>query len=116
VSAAAAVAVLDVLEDERVLDRVNRAGDALVEAIRDVSRTHPAVHDVRGVGLAIGVETADGDTATAIREGLRQRGVLVGTSGRDGRVLKIRPPLAFTEADIPVLSDALAATLASLPD
>ena len=113
VSAVAALAVLDVLEDERVLERVVRVGDALVSAIREVALPYPAVVDVRGVGLAIGVEVIDRDTAAAIKEGLRERGVLIGTSGRDGNVLKVRPPLAFSDADIPVFADALAATLAS---
>jgi 4-aminobutyrate aminotransferase-like enzyme len=115
VSAAAAVAVLDVLEDEHVLDRVTRVGDALVQAIRSVTKSYPVVLDVRGVGLAIGVEITDGATARAIKEGLRQRAVLIGRAGGHGSVLKIRPPLAFTEAEIPVLTDALGTTLGSLP-
>jgi 4-aminobutyrate aminotransferase-like enzyme len=41
--------------------------------------------------------------------------VLVGTCGRRGDVLKVRPPLAFTAADVPVFADALEATLAALP-
>ena len=94
VSAVAALAVLDVLEDERVLERVVRVGDALVSAIREVALPYPAVVDVRGVGLAIGVEVIDRATAAAIKEGLRERGVLIGTSGREGNVLKVRPPLA----------------------
>ena len=53
-------------------------------------------------------------TASAIKEGLRERGVLVGTCGPAGNVLKVRPPLAFTEAEVPVFAEALAATLASL--
>ena len=114
VSAAAAIAVLDVIEDERVLERVTLVGTALVEAIRSVALPYPAVRDVRGVGLAIGVEITDVDTARAIKEDLRQRGVLIGTAGRDGTVLKVRPPLAFSEADVRVFADALAATLASL--
>jgi 4-aminobutyrate aminotransferase-like enzyme/Ser/Thr protein kinase RdoA (MazF antagonist) len=114
VSAAAALAVLDVLEDERVLERVVRVGDALLAAIRDAARPYPVVLDVRGVGLAIGVEIADGATARAIKERLRERGVLIGTAGRAGNVLKIRPPLAFTEAEIPVFADAFASALGSL--
>ncbi|HET8785653.1 MAG TPA: aminotransferase class III-fold pyridoxal phosphate-dependent enzyme [Candidatus Limnocylindrales bacterium] len=111
VSAAAALAVLDVLEDERVLERVVGVGAALREAIAATARPHPAVLDVRGVGLAIGVEVVDRATAATIKEGLRERGVLIGTAGRDGNVLKIRPPLAFSAADTEVFADALAATL-----
>ena len=121
VSAVAALAVLDVLEDERVLDRVRVTGEALRSALREAAAPYPAVGDVRGVGLAIGVElvrpgTLDPDPALAraVRDGLRGRGVLVGTTGRPGNVLKVRPPLAFTTAQVPVLVEAFAATLAAV--
>ena len=114
VSAVAGLAVLDVLEDEHVLDRVIRVGDGLTAAIRDITAPHASVLDVRGVGLAIGVEVVDRATAAAVKEGMRERGVLIGTAGRDGNVLKIRPPLAFSEVDVSVLADALAATLAAM--
>lgn len=116
VSAAAALAVLDVIEDERVLERTKVAGAALRESIVAASAGHPAILEVRGVGLAIGVECRDEATARAIKEGLRNRGVLIGTSGRDGNVLKVRPPLAFTTAEVSIFSAALAATLASQED
>ena len=80
VSAAAALAVLDVLEDERVLERVRGAGEALRAAVRD---------------------------------GMREHGVLVGTTGPHGNVLKVRPPLAFTPNEIPVFTAALDAALAA---
>ena len=118
VSAAAALAVLDVIDDERVLDRVQRTSAALRAALREVAGRHPAVGDVRGVGLAVGVEIVqpggtqpDRAAAVRVRDRLRGRGVLVGTTGRAGNVLKIRPPLAFTGAEVPVLADALDATL-----
>ncbi|WP_037497979.1 aminotransferase class III-fold pyridoxal phosphate-dependent enzyme [Solirubrobacter soli] len=103
VSAAAAIAVLDVLEDERVLDRVQRTGRALGAALRALG-----VGDVRGVGLAWGVDLPD---ARSVRDRMREAGVLVGTTGRDGNTLKIRPPLAFDETHVPVLVDALAGAL-----
>jgi 4-aminobutyrate aminotransferase-like enzyme/Ser/Thr protein kinase RdoA (MazF antagonist) len=112
VSAAAALAVLDVLDDERVLERAAEAGEALREGIRAVAGNDPRIVDVRGAGLAIGVEMRNGSTASAVKEGLRQRGVLIGTCGRGGNVLKVRPPLAFTTAHVPVFTEALAETLA----
>ncbi len=114
VSAAAALAVLDVLEDERVLQRVSETGRTLRDAIRETAVNHPVIVEERGAGLAIGVEVADARSASAIKEGMRRNGVLIGTCGRDGNVLKIRPPLAFTTAEIPVFMAALDATLAEL--
>jgi 4-aminobutyrate aminotransferase-like enzyme/Ser/Thr protein kinase RdoA (MazF antagonist) len=114
VSAAASLAVLDVLRDECVLDRVTVAGAALRDAIRDLAPRYPILLDVRGVGLAIGVEFVDETTTDEVKEGLRERGVLVGTCGRRGNVLKVRPPLAFTTAEVPVFTEALEATLASV--
>jgi 4-aminobutyrate aminotransferase-like enzyme len=120
VSAAAGLAVLDVLEDERVLPRVRAAGRALRAGIRDVATRQPAIGDVRGVGLAIGIEIVrdratkapDADATTAIKEGMRDRGVLVGTTGSAGNILKVRPPLAFTTAEVPVFLAALEGALA----
>ena len=119
VSAVAALAVLDVLDDERVLERVVVAGDSLRAAIRDLATRYPVIGDVRGAGLAIGVEIVedaatkmpDPAMASAIKEGLKERGVLIGTTGRLGNVLKIRPPLAFTESMVPIVTTALEASL-----
>jgi 4-aminobutyrate aminotransferase-like enzyme len=119
VSAAAALAVLDVIEDENVIERVNRTGQALRRALAHVAAAHPAVGDVRGVGLALGVELVtdrstkepDGDRARQIRDRMRHLGVLVGTTGPHGNVLKIRPPLAFEESDVSIVADALDAAL-----
>jgi 4-aminobutyrate aminotransferase-like enzyme len=122
VSAVAALAVLDVLEDERVLERVVAAGDALRAAIRNLATRYPVIGEVRGAGLAIGVEVVrdrstkapDPATAAALREGLKERGVLIGTTGRAGNVLKIRPPLAFTAAEVPIVAEALEGSLAAI--
>jgi 4-aminobutyrate aminotransferase-like enzyme/Ser/Thr protein kinase RdoA (MazF antagonist) len=120
VSAAAALAVLDVIDDERVLARVQATSRTLRTALTDLAAAHEAIGDVRIVGLACGIElvsdrasrTADGPRAQAAREALRRRGVLVGITGRDRNILKIRPPLAFTAAHVPVLLDALTGALA----
>jgi 4-aminobutyrate aminotransferase-like enzyme len=119
VSMVAAQAVLDVLDDERVLPRVVAAGEALRTAVRAATAGNDRVGDVRGVGLANGVElvtdrasrTPDPAAAAAVKDGMRDRGVLVGTTGRGGNVLKVRPPLAFTEAEVPMLVAALTGAL-----
>jgi 4-aminobutyrate aminotransferase-like enzyme/Ser/Thr protein kinase RdoA (MazF antagonist) len=122
VSAAAALAVLDVIEDERVLDRVRRTGAALRLALDEVRATDSGIGDVRGAGLALGVEfVRDGATrepdagrAQAIRDRMRHLGVLVGTTGPHRNVLKIRPPLAMTEEHVPMLVGALATAVAEI--
>jgi 4-aminobutyrate aminotransferase-like enzyme/Ser/Thr protein kinase RdoA (MazF antagonist) len=119
VSAAAAHAVLDVIEDERVLARVRRSGSVLGDGLRALAQRHPAVGDVRGVGLAWGVELVsdpqtrepDAQRARAVRDALRHAGVLVGTTGAHDNVLKIRPPLAFDAGHAQTLVDALDAAL-----
>jgi 4-aminobutyrate aminotransferase-like enzyme/Ser/Thr protein kinase RdoA (MazF antagonist) len=107
VSVAAAHAVLDVLRDELVLPRVVRAGQALRAALRTVSAEVDFVGDVRGVGLASAVEIVgdrvsrvpDARRADDLKNALRRHGVLVGVTGAAGNVLKVRPPLAFFDAD-----------------
>jgi 4-aminobutyrate aminotransferase-like enzyme len=119
VSMAAAHAVLDVLADERVLPRTQAAGAELRAAVRAATSEFGGVGDVRGVGLANAIEIVtdrasrrpDPVTAAAVKNALRRHGVLVGTTGRTGNVLKIRPPLAFTEDLVPVFTRALTASL-----
>ena len=106
VSMAAASAVLDVIENEGLLSNAATVGDTLrnrLSAIED-----PRIGDVRGAGLYVGVEmvsdpqTKEPDRAGARRlvNGLRDRKVLVSVCGHDGNVLKIRPPLVFSMADV----------------
>ncbi|HWE12982.1 MAG TPA: aminotransferase class III-fold pyridoxal phosphate-dependent enzyme [Solirubrobacteraceae bacterium] len=122
VSAAAALAVLDVIEDERVLHRVSQTGGALRSALAEVAANHPEIGDVRGVGLAWGIELVtdpstrepDGPRARAVRDRMRHLGVLAGTTGRHGNVIKIRPPLALTGAHVPILAAAVDAALTGM--
>jgi 4-aminobutyrate aminotransferase-like enzyme/Ser/Thr protein kinase RdoA (MazF antagonist) len=122
VSMAAAHAVLDVLEDEQVLPRVRTAGEALRRAVREATSQDDRVGDVRGMGLAVGIElvrdggstSPDAQVAAAVKEALRERGVLVGTTGPSGNVLKVRPPLAFTADLVPLFVEALTHALADV--
>lgn len=105
VPVAAAAAVLDVLEAERVPERVERVGEMLRAGLREQTDSSPFVSEVRGAGLYVGVEFVDADgapdraRAEAVINGMRERRVLINGTGLGANVLKIRPPLAFDEAD-----------------
>ncbi|MBA3844845.1 MAG: aminotransferase class III-fold pyridoxal phosphate-dependent enzyme [Actinobacteria bacterium] len=93
VAASAALAVLDVIRDERVVERVGRVGTYLAGALSELGE----IAAVRASGLMIGVELRSTERAAQLVEGLRKRRVLIGRTGLHENVLKIRPPLAFTE-------------------
>jgi 4-aminobutyrate aminotransferase-like enzyme/Ser/Thr protein kinase RdoA (MazF antagonist) len=114
VAMAAALAVLEVIDDERIVEHAAEIGDYLAARLREVAARTPLIGEVRGIGLAIGVEivrpgTTEPDAATtkSIVEGMRRNGVLIGTTGRHGNTLKIRPPLVFLRRH----ADQLVATL-----
>ena len=103
VAMAAALAVLEVIDDERIIEHAGEVGEDLTGRLREIAARTPLIGEVRGIGLAIGVEivrpgTTEPDAATTkeIVEGhARRSGVLIGTTGRHSNTLKIRPPLVF---------------------
>jgi 4-aminobutyrate aminotransferase-like enzyme/Ser/Thr protein kinase RdoA (MazF antagonist) len=118
VACAAGLAVLDVLQEEHLQERARRVGWHLIAGLRDLQERHALVGDVRGSGLFLGVELVR-DRVTlepATREAdyvvnrLRDLGILTGTDGPNHNVLKLRPPLVFSEDD----ADLFLATLAEV--
>jgi 4-aminobutyrate aminotransferase-like enzyme len=105
---AAGAAVLDVFEQENVQQRVLENGTALRTGLQEITQASPYVAEVRGSGLYVGVElvkdreTREPDRARAedVITDLRDRRVLISGAGKAANVLKIRPPLAFTSADV----------------
>jgi 4-aminobutyrate aminotransferase-like enzyme len=106
VAARAASAVLDVIEDERLIENTRRVGEHLRLALERLG-----VGEVRGRGLLIGIELADAAEAARIVNRLRADGILIGRTGKRGNVLKIRPPLVFREEHADLLVDTLARIL-----
>jgi 4-aminobutyrate aminotransferase-like enzyme/Ser/Thr protein kinase RdoA (MazF antagonist) len=109
VAAQAALAVLDVIEDERLVAHAGRVGEDLRTRIRALG--HPSIRDVRGAGLLTGVELDEPQRARAVVDRLRREGVLIGRTGPRDETLKIRPPLVFDESHVSVLLDALERSL-----
>jgi 4-aminobutyrate aminotransferase-like enzyme len=105
VAASAALAVLDVLADERLPEHAAGVGERLRTAIVSLDRTE--VVAVRGRGLLAGVQLSSGERAARVSEELRETGILVGRTGKSDDVLKIRPPLVFTDEHAEMLVEAL---------
>jgi 4-aminobutyrate aminotransferase-like enzyme len=105
VAAQAALAVLDVIDDERLVDHTAHVGARLTDELRSLSL------DVRGRGLLVGVQTSGPEVAARVVDQMREAGVLIGRTGPRDDVLKIRPPLVFAEEHIGLLVSAAQVSL-----
>ncbi|ASP66851.1 aspartate aminotransferase family protein [Sinorhizobium meliloti] len=122
VAAAAGKAVLDTIRTEGLQQNALVVGRHIMDRVKSLSAIHPAIGDVRGSGLFIGVEiVADSTTkrpdaalTTRIVNGLRERRILISASGPNANVLKIRPPLIFSRENADMLVDALGNVLKTL--
>lgn len=118
---AASQAVLDVMRDEDTMGNAKRVGAAFKSAVQGLQATHACIGDVRGAGLYIGCEIVkpgadapDQRTALDLLEALRNHHVLTSVCGRYGNILKLRPPLVFSEQDVDWFMDAFAMSLHDL--
>ena len=115
VASAAALAVLRVIEDERLVENARGVGVYVRGLLDELARRHEMIGDVRGVGLMVGVEIVRDrerrepaePRARRVVDGLRDRGVLIGSTGPDDNVLKIRPPLVFAREHADLLVETL---------
>jgi 4-aminobutyrate aminotransferase len=116
VAAAAALATLDVIQDENLIERSRQLGGLALEQMSQLARQSPLVSEVRGLGLALAVDLRrDGekavDEAEAALYGCLGRGLSFKVS--DGNILTLMPPLTITQVDLEqaldVLSEALRA-------
>lgn len=111
VSAAAALAVLDVIRDEGLQENAARVSAHV--AARMAALRHPLLRDTRANGLFFGAEflLEDGQPATRfcadLVEGMVARGVLMNVIGAGRNILKIRPPMPFSIENADILMDRL---------
>lgn len=110
VSCAIGLAVLDVIQEERLQENAQIVGSHYSELFKSLQPKFDCIGDVRGSGLFLGVEivkpgTKDPDTnrASLIKNELRNRNILISTDGPNDNVLKTKPPLCFTKANAKVV-------------
>ncbi|HEU4864078.1 MAG TPA: aspartate aminotransferase family protein [Candidatus Limnocylindria bacterium] len=120
VACAAALATLDVIDEERLADRAHRLGGRLLDGLRVRAEGHACVAEVRGRGMMIAIELAEGETLTprpdlakALLGETMARKLLLLTCGTRGQVVRIIPPLVTTEDEldlaIGIIGDSLEA-------
>jgi 4-aminobutyrate aminotransferase len=112
VACAAAIAVIQTLTRERIPERAERLGRRVMERARAWQTDVPALADVRGLGLMIGLEFMQGGVpATAMVDQIAAaalaRGLLVLSCGIDGNVIRLIPPLTIPESELDAGLDIL---------
>ena len=119
VSMAAGLAVLDIIDDDGLQQNCKVLGTKFKAGLQKLAATHKLIGDVRGMGLMLGMElVSDRGTKTPAKqetldlmEAMRELNVLVGKGGIDGNVLRIKPPMCITAADVDYALDAFDAAL-----
>lgn len=121
-SSRAAKVTIDVIEKRDLIGNAKRQGETLLGRLRELQKRYPMIGDVRGRGLMIGVELvkdpktkeyAPAETTRLVDE-MRKHGVLIGKGGRFGNVLRIQPPLIFSDDDTSEFLRAFEASIAAL--
>jgi len=121
VAAAAALAVLDKIERERLLERSRAVGETIASRLRSLQERFDVVGDVRGRGAMRAIELVSdrtskeplgADAMVAIARGALERGVIVLTAGTYGNVVRLLPPITIDEGlleeGLDLLDEALA--------
>ena len=108
VSCAAGLAVLDIIEAEDLVGNANRMGAVIGTRLRQIQEQCPYLGDVRGRGLVMGMEFVKDkqtkepapDITRQVIDNAAQHGVLVGSVGLYGNVIRVAPPLVINEVEV----------------
>jgi len=123
VSCAAAIATLDVIEDEGLVANARERGDQFLVGLRELGTRHRSIGDVRGLGLMLALElvkpdegdgrTPDPDLTRRIQAEALARKLIVLTAGTYVNVIRIIPPLVTTPDEVDLALQALGESLAA---
>ncbi|WP_192458285.1 aspartate aminotransferase family protein [Musicola keenii] len=122
VSCQAAHTVLNIIRRDRLQENAAHVGSYIEAGLRRLAERHERIGDIRAYGFFIGVELVTSrqsrqpatDDAVRLVNGMRQAGVLISATGPHGNILKIRPPLVFTQQHADILLDNLDTVMAAL--
>jgi 4-aminobutyrate aminotransferase/(S)-3-amino-2-methylpropionate transaminase len=112
VACAAGLAVLDVFEQERLVERAEPIGARLIETWVGIARSDPRIKDIRGRGAMVGVVFRSRDEAETVVATAARHGVLVATAGLRGNVVRHLPPLVLTDDQLEEAASAIRSAMA----
>ena len=123
VSCAAAMAVLEEIEDQSLVAHARSVGDHARKRLNLLQEKYDVIGDIRGSGLIFGAEMVldrdskepAGEFTDRIINAMRQRGIIHSKLGRHKNTLKIRPPMPFSVENADLLFDTLDDVLAETP-
>ena len=105
---AAALAVLDVIEDEHLIDNAAETGAYLIACLRDLQSAHACITDIRGRGLMVGVDF-DGPIKAMRTRLVKEQHVFTGAASTN--ILRLLPPLCLTRSEVDDFIERLSAVL-----
>ncbi|XP_036403853.1 5-phosphohydroxy-L-lysine phospho-lyase [Megalops cyprinoides] len=115
VSCAIGLAVLDVMEEEKLREHATRVGGHLMELLGRLQTKHTIIGDVRGVGLFVGMElvrdrqdrTPATEEAAQLVWRLKNEMICVSTDGPGENVIKFKPPMCFSTEDAELVAEKI---------
>jgi 4-aminobutyrate aminotransferase-like enzyme/Ser/Thr protein kinase RdoA (MazF antagonist) len=118
VSCAAGLAVLDVIEEEKLQENAKRVGNYYMRKLNELKKEFKNIGDIRGSGLFIGIEITkenskkpNTELAQKIKNELRKKQILVGSDGPQDNVIKSKPPICFSKENVNEVIDSLKSIL-----
>jgi 4-aminobutyrate aminotransferase-like enzyme len=108
VTSVAARAVIEVIEEEKLLENTYVVGGYFRSKLEGLKEKYPLIGDVRGMGMMQALELVkDRETkepapqaATQLLERARENGLLIGKGGLSGNVIRMAPPMNISKADV----------------
>lgn len=120
IACAAALAAIDVFENDGMIERARRIGKVLTDRLQELAASDARIGDVRGHGAMIAAEFVDAETGApdaaltaAVAKAAIAEGVIVLTCGTDGNVIRFLPPLSIGDELLNEGLDIIAAALAA---
>jgi len=97
VACAAALACIEEIEKRGLVERARSLGELMMSRLRSIAADVPAISEVRGLGLMVGVDT-EGPRAAELKRACLEHGLLIASSGE--RTIRLLPPLVISEQEL----------------